>query len=164
MAFYRVKQFYWSLNSKINDDDEQFLKYYMNSEELDLFNKLPDYEKKHSIRVARDVKEAYDGDSKTLERLVKAALFHDIGKTVRKFTPIDKSVMVILDCISKGKVKRFKKIKNIDIYYNHADIGYNMLKKYDYEERFLYLIKNHHNNNIIGDKELDILKKCDSKN
>jgi hypothetical protein len=39
-----------------------------------------------------------------------------------------------------------------------------MLKKFGYDERLLYLIKNHHNDNIIGDKELDMLKKCDNMN
>ncbi len=56
MSLYRVKQFYWSMVSKINDEDIDFLKMYLETYELQLFNQLPTYEQKHCINVARDVK------------------------------------------------------------------------------------------------------------
>jgi putative nucleotidyltransferase with HDIG domain len=164
MTLYRVKQFYWSITSRVSAKDEEFIKEYLNAQEICLFQKLPDYEKMHAIKVAKDVEKLYNGEEERKVILMKAALLHDIGKASHRLTPVNKSVIVILDSISSGRIKKYDNIKKINVYYNHADIGYNMLKKFGYEERFLYLIKNHHNDNIIGDKELDILKKCDSRN
>ena len=62
------------------------------------------------------------------------------------------------------KLESYKKNKNVNMYYNHGDIGYNLLRKYGYDDRFLFLVKNHHNNNIIEDIELDLLKECDDRN
>lgn len=160
MTFYRIKQFYWGITSKITLEDEKFIIKYLNRIELDLFNKLPIYDKVHCIKTAREVEQI----SMKNYTLIKAALLHDIGKTYTKFNLIDKSIMVLLDKITRSKIKRFSKIKKINVYYNHAEIGYNILKKYCYDERFLYFIKNHHNSDIIEDVELNILKKCDSKN
>ncbi len=55
MKLYRIKQFYWSLLSKIDKDDRKFVKYILNESELKLFYKLSISEQKHSIRVAYDV-------------------------------------------------------------------------------------------------------------
>ncbi|MCM8711346.1 HDIG domain-containing protein [Clostridium sp. SYSU_GA19001] len=165
MSLYRIKQFYWSITSKIELEDRKFIDKYLNNDEKKLFNKLSVYEQKHCINTARDVIKACKDAGIINEMLIKAALLHDIGKTCKKLNPIEKSLIVILDSISKGKLKKFSNIKKIDVYYNHAYKGYNILKDIgNYDDRFLYLIKNHHNNTIKEDKELDILKKCDSKN
>lgn len=164
MALYRVKQFYWAVTSKVSSEDEIFIKKYLSKVEFNLFQKLPYYEKAHAFKVAKDVSVECSEKEENKNMLIKAALLHDIGKISGTLTPIDKSFLVVMDKISNGGLKKFCNIKKIDIYYNHADIGYNLLKRYGYDERFLYLIKNHHNSNIIGDKELNILKMCDSRN
>lgn len=161
MFLYRIKQFYWAVTSKINSEDITFINSYLDKNEKNIFNKLSSYEQKHSINVAKDVMQISKGN----ENLIKAALLHDIGKIYKRLNPIEKSLIVILNKISKGKLKKFSNFKKIDIYYNHAEKGYNLLKSYKkYDEKFLYLIKNHHNDKITGNKELDILKKCDSMN
>jgi putative nucleotidyltransferase with HDIG domain len=164
MSLYRVKQFYWSITSKIDDADTEFIRRFLNKEERELFNSLSTYEQKHSVNVARAVTDAM-GKNDYNDTLVKASLLHDIGKTFKKLNPIEKSIIVILDSVSKGKLKRYKGLKTVDVYYNHGDKGYNILKNAGgYDERFLYLIKNHHNSFIVGDKELDLLIACDSNN
>jgi len=150
--------------SKINDKDIDFLKMHLEIYELQLFNQLPIYEQKHCINVARDVKLTCNQRKLRSEELVKVALLHDIGKIYNKMNPIDKSIMVIMHNITKGKIRAFKKFKNVNMYYNHGVIGYHLLKKYGYNDRFLFLVKNHHSNNIVGDIELDLLKECDDKN
>jgi len=165
MSLYRVKQFYWSLTAKISVDDEELIDRYLDIEEKKLLEKLSIYEQKHSVNVAREVLKRSKEEGISNESLVKAALLHDVGKGLKKLNPIEKSIIVIFDSITKGKLKRLDRVKKIDIYYSHAEKGYNLLKvtgKYD--ERFLYLIRNHHNMDIINDKELDLLKKCDSNN
>ena len=164
MSIYRVKQFYMSIVSRINDEDIGFLKIHLETYELQLFHQLPTYEQKHCINVARDVKKTSDSRELKSKTLIKVALLHDIGKIYNSMNPIDKSIMVIMNRITHGKIRSYKKNKNVNIYYNHGDIGYNLLKKYGYDDRFLFLVKNHHNNNIVQDIELDLLKECDDKN
>ncbi|QGU93757.1 HDIG domain-containing protein [Clostridium bovifaecis] len=162
MTSYRIKQFYWGITAKISLEDKGFLKEYLNDNELKLFSRLPIYDQAHCIRTAKEVKRVYLKNRMSNNLLIKAALLHDIGKIEGRLNLIDKSVLVVLDKLTKGKIRRFNNVKKIDVYYNHANKGYSILKEYNYNERFLYLIKNHHNN-IIRDKELEILRECDCK-
>ncbi|MCY6353675.1 HD domain-containing protein [Clostridium sp. ZS2-4] len=160
MSLYRIKQFYWAVTSTISSKDKEFIREYLNQDEINLFAKLAVYDQRHSIKIAQDVKKIYS----TNERLIKAALLHDIGKISKPLNLLERSLMVILDNLFKDKMKRYENIKIIDSYYNHGENGYKILKGYGYNERLLYLVKNHHNNDIIGDKELNILKQYDNQN
>jgi len=158
---YRIKQFFWGITARVSLEDIEFVKEYLNKDELNLFIKLEVYDQAHCIRTAKEVKRIYLEKKMSNDFLVKAALLHDIGKVEGKLSLIDKSILVILDRLTKGKIKEFKNFKKIDMYYNHPAKGYNILKKFDYDDRFLYLIRNHHNKSI-KDKELEVLIKCDS--
>lgn len=162
--FYRVKQFYWAMSAKINKKDSNFLHSNLNRDELEMFYKLPLYDQKHSIKVAYDVKEVCKRKNIDSKLLLKAALLHDIGKIYSKLNLIDKSIIVLADSVTKGSIKKFSNIKKINVYYNHGKIGKDILKNYNYDQRLLYLIENHHNYNVIGNIELDILKMCDDRN
>lgn len=165
MSLYRIKQFYWSITSRIDLEDEELINKYLNTQEKKLLGSLSVYEQKHSVNVAKDVIKEYKNNNIKSDTLIKAALLHDIGKAYKKLNPFEKSIVVILNNLSKEKLRKYNNIKRVYVYYNHADIGYNILKDIKgYDERFLYLIKNHHNDFIIGDKELELLKACDSKN
>lgn len=163
----RIKQFYLSITDKINKEDKTYINKYLNKEELSLFNKLSSSEQKHSVRVAYDVE--YICNRRCLEKneiqvLIRAALLHDIGKIYPKLNSIDKSLLVIFNKITNGNLKKLNKLKKVDVYYNHPEKGYNLLKNKGYDNKFLYLIKNHHNENNENDLYLDILKFCDDKN
>jgi len=164
MSLYRIKQFYWSITAKLDDEDIDFIHKYLNEEERKLFGRLIEYEQKHSIKVARDVIKESKERGINSRLLIKAAILHDIGKITNRLNIVDKSAIVLLDKFTKGKLKKAKGIKRIETYYNHGEKGVDVLKPYGYDERLLYLIKNHHNNLITGDIELDILRKCDNNN
>lgn len=164
MNFYRVKQFYWAVNSKVDKRDLEFLYNNLNEGELKLFNKLSVQEQKHSIKVAYDVEKVCKDNNLDSKLLLKAGLLHDIGKAYKKLNLIDKSIIVLADNITKGSIKRFSNIKKINVYYNHGKIARDILKNYHYDPKLLYLIENHHNHNVVGDIELDILRMCDDRN
>lgn len=164
MNFYRVKQFYWSISSKVEDKDKEFINKHLNQSELKLFYKLSKSEQKHSIKVAYDVEYTCKQQNINSSLLIRAALLHDIGKTIKKLSVIDKSIIVMADNITKGSIKRLSKIEKVNVYYNHGKLGCNILEKYSYDKNLLYLIENHHNFEIKGNKELDILRECDDKN
>lgn len=163
MNFYRIKQFFWSITAKISIEDINYVQQHLNNNQYELFLKLSEQEQKHSIKVAQDVQEECRKLNIQGEELIKIALLHDIGKIYKTLNVVDKSVMVLADKFTFGKVRKISNLKKVNVYFNHGTIGYEMLKDSGLSERALYLIKNHHSD-IIDDEELNILKKCDSNN
>lgn len=67
--------------------------------------------------------------------------------------------------MTKGKLKKYDSIKAVDSYYNHAEKGANLLKRFNtYDKEFLDTIRYHHSNKIQGNKLLDIIKESDNRN
>lgn len=162
---YRIKQFIWALNSIFKPIDQKLLCKYLNKEEEALFNKLSKSERHHSIRVCNKALDLCEYKHLDKDKLAKLALLHDIGKITKKLNLIDKSVLVIINKISKGKIEKYNSIKKIDIYYNHGKKSVKILKEFNkYDKDFLEAIENHHHYNKIKDNiYLNILKKCDDE-
>lgn len=109
----RVKQFYVNVTDKMTKKDYDYAKEILNSKELELFMKLSKSEQKHSIRIAKDIEFTIDNkeikDEEILKNkniLIKSALLHDIGKITKRLNVIDKSVIVILNKLTNGKLKK----------------------------------------------------------
>ena len=160
---YRVKQVIDAMTAKITEEDRAFYKTYLTLKETVLFERLKVYDQKHSIRVAYLLKDKTDGN----EEMIRLGLLHDIGKQVYPLNPFKKSIMVLLDKMSKGAVKKYDQIKMVHSYYEHPMIGYELLKQEGgYEESFLQLIKSHHirgNININIDDRLLNLQAADDE-
>lgn len=169
MTFYRVKQFIWGATSKFKKIDYKYLSTFLNDEEIKIFNQLKHSDKHHCIRVCKDsirLKNDLNIDI-DIYKLGKAALLHDVGKSAKHLSLIEKSVVVLADKFTKGKIKKYNKIKQIDIYYNHPKIGVKILenKGFKKDKELLEVVKYHHNNRIkINNKYLSIIKECDNKN
>lgn len=165
MSFYRVKQFIWGFTSLFKDIDYNYVKEFLNEDEIKIFNKLKKSDKHHSIRVCRDSIEIGKKEDIDLYKLGKVALLHDVGKSERHLNLFEKSAVVLLDKFSNGKIKRYDKINQIHIYYNHSKIGAKMLKKYDYDKEFIDAIKYHHDKKRAEENRiLKIISFCDDKN
>lgn len=168
MSFYRVKQFWWAISSHFKKVDKNFIDKYLNEEEKKIFNKLRKSDKHHSIRVSKDalamLEVSIDKEEIDQRKFAKVTLLHDIGKSEGSLNAIEKSIMVLLDKSTKGKIRRYNNIKMIDAYYNHAQKGVNILKKYDYPKDFLDIIGKHHTNVSLDNKILNILKDSDDRN
>ena len=54
---------------------------------------------------------------------------------------LKKSVLVILNKLTNGKLKNIEKSKKIQCYYNHSDYGYNILKDIIEDEIILDIVK-----------------------
>lgn len=172
MIIYRVKQFIWAFTSIFKEIDKEYISRYLNDEEKLLFNKLKKSDKAHSIRVSKEnlnlLERDFNKGNLSEEDLAKVGLLHDIGKIDRPLNIFEKSIIVILDKITKGKLKKYNNIKLIGIYYNHSKRGVEILKNYNnniYSYEFLEAIEYHHMKNInINNKILVILRESDNKN
>lgn len=159
---YRIKQFYLSLTAKVSEYEKRFVGSYLNSDEEDLFFKLQTSEQKHSINVASDINNNLTDQDK--DYLIRLALLHDIGKTQVKINPFEKGIIVILDKLTRKKLKNSKRFKKVNAYYHHGETGKELLKELgNYEEDFLDRIKNHHTEKTDDDL-LAILQKWDGRN
>lgn len=152
----RIRQFLLCIFSSLGSQDLEYIDKKLDNNIKYIFLKLSKYEKKHSILVARAVEKQFKNDPD----LVKAALLHDIGKTKYHINIIQKSLLVLFDLLTKGKLKKITENKSINIFYNHGQMGYDILKDSGYNERILFIVKNHHNKNISSD-DLRIIRKFD---
>lgn len=163
MIMYRVKQFFLAVFSKMSIADNEFISEYMDEFEIRLFHKLDEGEQKHCVRTAFMAREMCEGKSDVdVERVIKACLLHDIGKAEGKINAIDKGLIVLMSAIIGSKLKKIPS-KKINIYFNHGEMGYNLLKDHIKDDRLLFLIRNH-NEKIKGNVELEVLKYCDDRN
>lgn len=167
MAIYRIKQFIWAVTAKFKPIDYKIVNKYLTKREQAVFNKLGASEKQHSIRVCKEALDKYDNYDIDIDKnkLAKIALLHDIGKSKKKLNTIDKSVIVLLDKFTKGKLKKYDINKKIDVYYNHPQKAVDILKKLDkYDNEFLEAIEKHHYKHIKSNIYLKIIKECDDNN
>ena len=156
---YRVKQFFQGLFAKVNNEDKDFIKRYLNEEE-NLFFQLRISEQYHSLKVAYGCLQSQPEN----RMLIRAALLHDIGKIGSNLHLINKSLVVLIKKfkIDKGKLPSFLKKA---IYYKeeHPEIGYKLLLSYSVDEPILELVKNHHVFNENYGEEMKTLKHYDNK-
>ena len=162
---YRVKQFFWAIKSLSEDIDKDYVNKFLNKKEKRLFNRLKKMDKQHCIRVSKDAVILSKDKGLNAKRVAKVALLHDIGKAEYRINIVEKSILVILNKLSKGNLKKFDNIKSVDAYYNHAEKGANVLKQFNiYDKEFLDTVRYHHNNNVVGNKLLEIIRESDNRN
>lgn len=166
---YRVKQFIWHLTSKWKSVDNELINKYLNEEEIKVFNKLNISEQHHSIRVCNDALDKVNNENIKINKnkLAKAALLHDVGKTIETLNVIDKSIIVILDKLTNGDLRKYTNLKKIDVYYNHPKKGVKILENISkYDNEFLEAISKHHNKTktLENNMYLKIIRECDDRN
>lgn len=163
MLLNRVRQFFLSIFSRISADDINFVEKYLDDFERQLFFNLKESEQKHCIRVAALAEYMCRNKNLNANRVIRAGLLHDVGKGIKRINIFEKVLMVILDNIFGKKLLYFSFFNFVDSYYNHANIGYNVLKNHISDDKLLNLILNHHNK-IEGNIELEIIRYCDNNN
>ena len=164
----RIRQFYINATDKMTDSDYEYVESILSNKELSLFNKMLKSEQKHSVRVAKDIESMIEyiviDDPeivKNKDLLIKAGLLHDIGKSKVKINIFEKSIIVILNKITKSKLRKINN-KKIDCYYNHGYYSYEYLKGIIKNEMILNIVKNHHT--VSNDKCIEFFKKIDDRN
>lgn len=166
MSLYRVKQFFRATldNFKsISIEDLSILKTYLSHELIKVFYDMNKMDQHHCLRVCNDV--IREGnllgyDEELVNSIAIAALLHDVGKSQCKSGIIHKIIFVLLEPFYKKGILNWEVTTK---YYEHGDISFTMVEKYDINKTALYLIKNHHNEEF-SDRNLLLLRKCDDRN
>ena len=148
---YRFKQFYYGMVAQYTPADESFVKSYLASEEMGLFNQLPNFEKKHSVTVAKKMLElALYNPELDQRKLVKLGLFHDIGKVAERNTILTKSIMVLARYLFPGfynwladRGKADRRFRRYYIHKHHGAVGAALLAKIGVSGEFLSIITKH---------------------
>lgn len=165
----RIKQFYINLRDKMTNEDYVYVKSKLSQKEYDLFIRLLKSEQKHCVRIAKEIEKLFESKKienplilKNKELLIKVSLLHDIGKIKQRVSIFDKSIIVILNKITKGSIKKLKN-KKTQCYYNHPEYSHNILKNICNDELLLDIIKNHHKKDANNDLIL-FFQKIDDNN
>lgn len=148
---YRCKQFYYALFSVYSKNDEKFAGFYLQPQELGLFNQLPGFEKKHSVVVARKML-AMSRLHPELDpnKLARIGLLHDVGKVLEHNSAFTKALLVILRFLlpwvyeilaEKGRTDlRFRRIY---LYKYHGELGAELLEKIGVSKEILVAVRKH---------------------
>lgn len=169
MSFYRIKQFIWGFIALFKEIDYTYVTKFLNENEIKIFNTLKHNDKHHCIRVCKDSIKMRNNLNIDVDmyKLGRAALLHDVGKGKIHLSLLEKSTVVLLDKLTKGKIKKYDNIKQINVYYNHPNIGLGILIKNGFEndKELLDVVRYHHSINMKKEnKMLNIIKICDDKN
>ncbi len=158
--FYRIKQFIWAITARLTEEEVQFIESHLSVIEQGLFWKLRVYEQKHSVRVAYALSK--QSPQHQVEEYIRLGLLHDVGKSKYPLNPIEKSIIVLLDGITKGRIRYWSKLKIVKCYYQHGEMGYQMLQELgSYAPLFLEAVKTHHQEELIDNSLQVALKACD---
>lgn len=169
----RIRQFIRNIGFGFQKIDDDFLSQYLNEQERSLFGRLRKSEQIHSIYIARDIQREL-GENKERD-MIRAALFHDIGKIIRPMNILEKSTAVILKKLLGEKIALLERSEVIQSYLYHGERGGEILRSekiFDEAPLFYRLVSLHHHKREMIEKQndndtlvtyYDLLKKYDDR-
>ena len=174
MSFIRYfRKFCYLYNNKLTDDDVRFIRENLNKQEQILFYSMTALDQRHSLAVAYILQEMIGRKSKfNLDKLLKAALLHDIGKARAKLHMLDRVFQVLFFTLfrplanylaDRGALYQTGYWRRIlYVYKYHPQVGANLLKEIGVPGGIIYLVEHHHDLFRPEEaKELTVLREAD---
>lgn len=156
----RIRQFFRAFFAVVTEKDRDFVKKHLSKSGEKLFFEMAVFDQYHALAVAKTIANFnYLGDR---EFLIRLALLHDVGR--RNTSIFDKVFAVLFNAVSK-KFALFlsKYFRFLYVYYNHPQIGANLLKNAGFAKE-AEIICHHHENVENPSIELMLLKQADDMN
>ncbi|MGB9780573.1 HDIG domain-containing metalloprotein [Caldanaerobacter sp.] len=153
----RVKQYLKAIKSRVFEEDYKFLLKILNEKELEYFNRLPEFEKRHALDTCYYIIEKYGVED---EDLIKAALFHDIGKIKAPLTVHKKVLAVVLERFPFIAMHLKKYVWFLKVYYDHPKYSRDICREMGCNERVVYFVEHHHDKEV-SDEGLKRLQEAD---
>ena len=121
----RIKQFFRDLTAPARPVEDGFLGEMLEAAETELIHRLRRAELLHAIAVARYVRDNLPPglDPGEERAIVRAALLHDIGKTVHPVNVLQKSLVVLLPGRFREDPRLIDRWKPLAIYHHHPEYG-----------------------------------------
>ncbi|MFL7812579.1 MAG: HD domain-containing protein [Anaerolineales bacterium] len=169
---YRVWQFWQSLERAPGPIKLQNAQAVLSSSELALFQQLPIPDQNHSLRVLHTLQGAGEAD----QDLLKAALLHDIGKSLHPLRRWERIFAVLLGAFFPGTAGKWGEMaprglrRALVVIHQHPAWGAAMLEEVGSSQRLIELVRYHEREEITGIMDqggvelLHKLQKADNQN
>jgi len=153
-AFYRFRQAWFLLFAQMKSEDQSWVNRYLNINEAALFNQLPAFEQKHSVRTSREMVRLGREHRELDERLLaKTGLLHDVGKVACHLSLLTKGILVILHAFIPPLYNWFAYLgrkqsspnffRKFYVHKKHGRIGARMLSRAGVETQIVKVVSNH---------------------
>jgi len=174
--FRYISKLRYLYDNKLSDKDIVFLRENLNKQEQILFYSMTALDQRHSLAVAYALQEMIGRKTKlNLDKLLKVALLHDVGKARAKLRVPDRIFQVLLFVLckplanylaNKGALYQTGYWRRIlYIYKYHPQVGANLLKDIGLSAGIIYLVEHHHDAFQPEEaKELTVLREADRLN
>ena len=148
---HRLVQFCFGMFSVYTKADGAFARSFLNIQEWALFNQLPYFEKKHSVRVAKRMLARIHGRPEYDERkITKLGLLHDIGKVSERSSVITKTILVLIRFFLPGVYNKLAergrdhpRFRRYYIHKHHGAVGAELLARIGETSEILACLKKH---------------------
>jgi|GEM_PF-83010 len=172
----RIRQFIRAVFSRMEPEDHETVKNYLDPGEKRLFYGMDPAVQKHCVNAAGTVQLLSARIPEIdCQKLIKAALLHDIGKTRGNLNLLSRAGYVLVNTISPGLAARFAQKGPVTglpgwrntfyIHLYHDEIGAAMAEDAGLDEDLVFLLRNHHNKDLAAvSKELSLLLEADELN
>lgn len=160
--WYRIKQFIWAYTQKLSSEELMWAQKRLNKKQFELFNLLQPSEQRHCVAIGKAI--AKHTSELDTTKLIKAALLHDVGKSIDPLSPIQKGLIVLGHKVTGGKLRKVERSKAVTAYYSHPRYSYELLKQNGEEdEELLQWILCHHQHSKSFSEELKLLQYYDEQ-
>jgi hypothetical protein len=122
-----VRQFLRAWRPPLGTDERAEALAWLRPAEAQLFNRLAHMDQRHSFDVYRSLRHAGESDG----RVLRAALLHDVGKVEARLSSVERSALVLLQTLTRGRsarrVPQGGPLGRYGRYLHHAERGHQLL-------------------------------------
>jgi putative nucleotidyltransferase with HDIG domain len=170
-AAYRIRQFLWAARASVEPEreaDEALIRA-LPPGAVGLFRKMPRYDRRHALQVARTLQ----AQGQTDPDLMAAALLHDVGKTTPAAGRLrlwHRVAVVLLLSLAPGLLERIGQDRPerwrrpFYVQQHHAALGAELARQAGCSPRTVAWIAGHEQAVPTGDPALDALRAADNQN
>ena len=169
----RIKQFFTAVSARLTEEDRAYVDRFVAPGLRELFMGMGVPEQRHALNVAYTAQRLAAGRSDIcLDRLLQAALLHDVGKRRGDISVADKVMTVLVDSLMPGAARRLAREEEgggwrhaLFIYYHHAGRGAKLLAVCGADPELVEWVRRHHEPPAPEDApELILLRTADELN
>ena len=149
---YRTWQFWQSLKRSPGPAERGIVQSLLSSQELALFQKLPTSDQNHSLRVLQTLQIAGEMDPD----LLKAALLHDVGKSLYPLHRWERVFAVLMWAVLPDTARKWGRLeprslrRSLAVIHHHPEWGARLVEEAGSSQRVIELVRYHERDETTG--------------